>query len=68
MKWVHLGFDKPGCVMGIVSRDANYLNTIPRLTKDVVVVAANRWVVAHQHHCLTVVLQQHVMSLLECAT
>ena len=46
MKWVHLGFDKPGCVMGIVSRDANYLNTIPRLTKDVVVVAANRSVVA----------------------
>lgn len=42
MKWVHLGFDKPGCVMGIVSRDANYLNSIPRLTKDVVVVAANR--------------------------
>lgn len=42
MKWVHLGFDKPGCVMGLVSRDANYLNSIPRLTKDVVVVAANR--------------------------
>lgn len=44
MKWVHLGFDKPGCVMGIVSRDANYLNSIPRLTKDVVVVAANRYI------------------------
>lgn len=43
MKWVHLGFDKPGCVMGIVSRDANYLNTIPRLAESVVVVAANRW-------------------------
>ncbi|KAL3147413.1 hypothetical protein ABBQ38_014479 [Trebouxia sp. C0009 RCD-2024] len=42
MKWVHLGFDKPGCVMGIVSRDANYLHTIPRLAESLVLVAANR--------------------------
>ena len=43
MKWVHLGFDKPGCVMGIVSRDANYLSSIPRLAETLVVVAANRY-------------------------
>lgn len=56
MKWVHLGFDREGCVMGIVSRDANYLNSIPRLTKDVVLVAANRSVVAHRHHHLTLII------------
>ena len=47
MKWVHLGFDKPGCVMGIVSRDANYLNQIPRLTDNLVISAANRSVTWH---------------------
>lgn len=51
MKWVHLGFDKPGCVMGIVSRDANYLNTIPRLAESLVVVAANRSVTDHSFAC-----------------
>ena len=43
MKWMHLGFNQSGCVMGIVSRDANYLNSIPRLTEDIVISAANRY-------------------------
>ena len=42
MKWMHLSFDKPGCVMGLYSRDANILNQIPRLTDNIVFAAANR--------------------------
>jgi hypothetical protein len=42
MKWMHLSFDKPGCVMGLYSRDANMLNQIPRLTDNIVFAAANR--------------------------
>ncbi|DBA78463.1 hypothetical protein WJX79_001206 [Trebouxia sp. C0005] len=42
MKWMHLSFDKPGCVMGLYSRDANYVNELPRLTDNIVFAAANR--------------------------
>ncbi len=42
MKWMHLSFDQPGCVMGLYSRDANILNQIPRLTDNIVFAAANR--------------------------
>ena len=42
MKWMHLAFDQPGCVMGLYSRDANYLTQIPRLTDNLVFSAANR--------------------------
>ncbi len=44
MKWMHLSFDKPGCVMGLYSRDANYVNELPRLTDNIVFAAANRQV------------------------
>ena len=42
MKWMHLSFDQPGCVMGLYSRDANLLSQIPRLTDNIVFSAANR--------------------------
>ena len=44
MKWMHLSFDQPGCVMGLYSRDANLLSQIPRLTDNIVFSAANRQV------------------------
>ena len=44
MKWMHLSFDQPGCVMGLYSRDANYINELPRLTDNIVFAAANRQV------------------------
>lgn len=44
MKWMHLSFDKPGCVMALYSRDANYVNELPRLTDNIVFAAANRQV------------------------
>jgi len=46
MKWMHLSFDKPGCMMGLYSRDANYVNELPRMTDNIVFAAANRKV----HH------------------
>ena len=42
MKWLHLGFNQSGCVMGLYSRDQAYLNDIPRLTDNIVISAANR--------------------------
>ena len=44
MKWMHLSFDQPGCVMGLYSRDATLLSQIPRLTDNIVFSAANRQV------------------------
>ncbi len=46
MKWMHLSFHKPGCMMGLYSRDANYVNEVPRMTDNIVFAAANRQV----HH------------------
>ena len=42
MKWLHMSFNQSGCVMGLYSRDANYLQQIPRLTDNLVMAAANR--------------------------
>ena len=50
MKWMHLSFDQPGCVMGLYSRDANYVNEIPRLTDNIVFSAANRQASALLRH------------------
>ena len=43
MKWNHISFNQSGCVMGLYSRDQAYLNSIPRLTDNIVISAANRY-------------------------
>ena len=42
MKWMHLSFDRPGCVMGLYARDSNYVSPMPRLTDNIAFAAANR--------------------------
>lgn len=43
MKWNHISFNQSGCVMGLYSRDQAYLSSIPRLTDNIVITAANRY-------------------------
>ena len=42
MKWMDLTLNNSGCPMGIYSRDAIYLNSLPRLTDHVFMGGANR--------------------------
>ena len=42
MKWMDLTLNTTGCTMGIYSRDAVYLHSLPRLTDHVFMGGANR--------------------------
>ena len=42
MLLMRMSFDRPGCVMGLYARDANYLQSMPRLADNLLLTAANR--------------------------
>lgn len=42
MLLMRMTFDRPGCVMGLYARDANYLQSMPRLADNLMLIAANR--------------------------
>ena len=42
MKWMDLTLNTTGCTMGIYSKDAVYLHSLPRLTDHVFMGGANR--------------------------